>query len=167
MDEIQLMLLPMELHKGSSLRFNVAAMLISFYALILLVNYLLSYIGSISFSGGGGMNQWMQSASGGAFDEISLQAIFGFIFAPVAWLIGISSNEILQVGQLIGVKLFATEFFAFSDLAALREAGMSPRSVSLATFALCGFANFMSIGIQIGGIGALVPKRGENWLVLD
>ena len=145
--------------QGLQLALNVAAMLISFYALILLVNYLLSYIGSISFSGGGGMNQWMQSASGGAFDEISLQAIFGFLFAPVAWLIGISSNEILQVGQLIGVKLFATEFFAFSDLAALREAGMSPRSVSLATFALCGFANFMSIGIQIGGIGALVPKR--------
>ena len=74
-------------------------------------------------------------------------------------MIGISSSEILEVGQLIGTKLFATEFFAFADLATLQSNGLSQRSVFLATFALCGFANFMSIGIQIGGIGALAPER--------
>jgi CNT family concentrative nucleoside transporter len=134
-------------------------MLISFYALILLINYSLSYLGSISVGAEGGLNDWISRVTDGGFSELSLQAIFGFFFAPIAWLIGISSDEILQVGQLIGTKLFATEFFAFADLAAYKEAGMSSRSVYLSTFALCGFANFMSIGIQIGGIGAIAPDR--------
>ena len=145
--------------QGLKLALNVAAMLISFYALILLINYSLSYLGSISVGAEGGLNDWIARVTDGGFSELSLQAIFGFFFAPIAWLIGISSDEILQVGQLIGTKLFATEFFAFADLAAYKEAGMSSRSVYLSTFALCGFANFMSIGIQIGGIGALIPSR--------
>ena len=133
-------------------------MLISFYALILLTNHFLSYFGSISFFGYE-LNNWLNQVTEGRFAELSLQAIFGFLFAPLAWLIGISSHEILLVGQLIGTKLFATEFFAFADLAVLKANGMSERSVFLSTFALCGFANFMSIGIQIGGIGALAPSR--------
>lgn len=145
--------------QGLKLALNVAAMLISFYALILLINYSLSYLGSISVGAEGGLNDWIARVTDGGFSELSLQAIFGFFFAPIAWLIGISSDEILQVGQLIGTKLFATEFFAFADLAAYKEAGMSSRSVYLSTFALCGFANFMSIGIQIGGIGAIAPDR--------
>ena len=145
--------------QGLKLALNVAAMLISFYALILLINYSLSYLGSISVGAEGGLNDWISRVTDGGFSELSLQAIFGFFFAPIAWLIGISSDEILQVGQLIGTKLFATEFFAFADLAAYKEAGMSSRSVYLSTFALCGFANFMSIGIQIGGIGAIAPDR--------
>ena len=145
--------------QGLKLALNVAAMLISFYALILLINYSLSYLGSISVGVEGGINDWISRVTDGGFSELSLQAIFGFFFAPIAWLIGISSDEILQVGQLIGTKLFATEFFAFADLAAYKEAGMSSRSVYLSTFALCGFANFMSIGIQIGGIGAIAPDR--------
>ena len=144
--------------QGLKLALNVAAMLISFYALILLINHFLSYLGSISFSGYE-INEWLKRVTEGRFVELSLQAIFGFLFAPLAWLIGISSNEILLVGQLIGTKLFATEFFAFADLAVLQANGMSERSVFLSTFALCGFANFMSIGIQIGGIGALAPSR--------
>ncbi len=144
--------------QGLKLALNVAAMLISFYALILLINHFLSYLGSISFSGYE-INEWLKRVTEGRFLELSLQAIFGFLFAPLAWLIGISSNEILLVGQLIGTKLFATEFFAFADLAVLQANGMSERSVFLSTFALCGFANFMSIGIQIGGIGALAPSR--------
>lgn len=145
--------------QGLKLALNVAAMLISFYAFILLINYLLSFIGSFSFFTESNLNENLSQATEGRFDELSLQAIFGFLFAPVAWLIGISSSEILEVGQLIGTKLFATEFFAFADLSTLQANGLSERSVYLATFALCGFANFMSIGIQIGGIGALAPTR--------
>ena len=145
--------------QGLQLALNVAAMLISFYAVILLINYFLSYIGSISITGVGSINEWISSLTEERFEKLSLQAIFGFLFAPFAWLIGISSSEILEVGQLIGTKLFATEFFAFADLAVLQADGMSQRSVYLTTFALCGFANFMSIGIQIGGIGALAPER--------
>ena len=145
--------------QGLQLALNVAAMLISFYAVILLINYFLSYIGSISITGVGSVNDWIFSLTEERFEKLSLQAIFGFLFAPFAWLIGISSSEILEVGQLIGTKLFATEFFAFADLAVLQADGMSQRSVYLTTFALCGFANFMSIGIQIGGIGALAPER--------
>ena len=145
--------------QGLKLALNVAAMLISFYAFILLINYLLSFIGSFSFFTESNLNENLSRATEGRFDELSLQAIFGFLFAPVAWLIGISSSEILEVGQLIGTKLFATEFFAFADLSSLQANGLSERSVYLATFALCGFANFMSIGIQIGGIGALAPTR--------
>ena len=145
--------------QGLKLALNVAAMLISFYAFILLINYLLSFIGSFSFFTESNLNENLSQATEGRFDELSLQAIFGFLFAPVAWLIGISSSEILEVGQLIGTKLFATEFFAFADLSTLQANGLSERSVYLATFSLCGFANFMSIGIQIGGIGALAPTR--------
>ena len=145
--------------QGLQLALNVAAMLISFYAVILLINYFLSFIGSISVTDAGNLNEWISLVTEDRFEKLSLQAIFGFIFAPVAWLIGISSSEILEVGQLIGTKLFATEFFAFADLATLQSDGLSQRSVFLATFALCGFANFMSIGIQIGGIGALAPER--------
>ena len=145
--------------EGLKLALNVAAMLISFYAFILLINYFLSFIGSFSFFTESNLNENLSLATVGRFNELSLQAIFGFLFAPVAWLIGVSSSEVLEVGQLIGTKLFATEFFAFADLSTLQANGLSERSVYLATFALCGFANFMSIGIQIGGIGALAPGR--------
>ena len=145
--------------EGLKLALNVAAMLISFYAFILFINYFLSFIGSFSFFTESNLNENLSLATEGRFNELSLQAIFGFLFAPVAWLIGVSSSEVLEVGQLIGTKLFATEFFAFADLSTLQANGLSERSVYLATFALCGFANFMSIGIQIGGIGALAPGR--------
>ena len=145
--------------EGLKLALNVAAMLISFYAFILLINYFLSFIGGFSFFTESNLNENLSLATEGRFNELSLQAIFGFLFAPVAWLIGVSSSEVLEVGQLIGTKLFATEFFAFADLSTLQANGLSERSVYLATFALCGFANFMSIGIQIGGIGVLAPGR--------
>lgn len=145
--------------EGLKLALNVAAMLISFYAFILLINYFLSFIGGLSVNSEADLNQWISTATDSRFVELSLQAIFGFLFAPIAWLIGVPSHEILEVGQLIGTKLFATEFFAFADLATLQANGLSERSVYLSTFALCGFANFMSIGIQIGGIGSLAPER--------
>lgn len=145
--------------QGLQLALNVAAMLIAFYAVIMLVNEMLAFVGGIALFGDANLNQWIQESSGKRFDALSLQALFGFLFAPIAWLIGVSSHEILQVGQLIGTKIFATEFFAYAELAGMKEEGLSSHSVFLSTFALCGFANFMSIGIQIGGIGALAPDR--------
>lgn len=146
--------------QGLKLALNVAAMIIAFYACILLANAILGqFVGSFRWFGLGSLNDWVAWASGGRFDELSLQAVFGYLFAPVAWAIGIGGGEILQVGQLLGTKLFATEFFAFMDLGALKEGGLSARSVFISTFALCGFANFMSIGIQIGGIGGLAPEQ--------
>ena len=145
--------------QGLHLALNVAAMLIAFYAVIMLVNEMLAFVGGIALFGDANLNQWIQESSGERFDALSLQALFGFLFAPIAWLIGVSSHEILQVGQLIGTKIFATEFFAYAELAGMKEEGLSSHSVFLSTFALCGFANFMSIGIQIGGIGALAPDR--------
>ncbi|MEC8791924.1 MAG: nucleoside transporter C-terminal domain-containing protein [Verrucomicrobiota bacterium] len=145
--------------QGLQLALNVAAMLIAFYAVIMLVNEMLAFVGGIALFGDANLNQWIQESSDERFDALSLQALFGFLFAPIAWLIGVSSHEILQVGQLIGTKIFATEFFAYAELAGMKEEGLSSHSVFLSTFALCGFANFMSIGIQIGGIGALAPDR--------
>ena len=145
--------------QGLQLALNVAAMLIAFYAVIMLINEMLAFFGGIALFGEANLNHWIQESSGERFDALSLQALFGFLFAPIAWLIGVSSHEILQVGQLIGTKIFATEFFAYANLAGMKEEGLSAHSVFLSTFALCGFANFMSIGIQIGGIGALAPER--------
>ena len=145
--------------QGLQLALNVGAMLIAFYAVIMLVNEMLAFFGGIVLFGEANLNQWIQESSGERFDALSLQALFGFLFAPIAWLIGVSSHEILQVGQLIGTKIFATEFFAYAELTGMKEEGLSAHSVFLSTFALCGFANFMSIGIQIGGIGALAPER--------
>ena len=98
--------------QGLQLALNVAAMLISFYAVILLINYLLSFLGSISVADVGNTNEWISSLTDERFEKLSLQAIFGFLFAPVAWLIGISSSEILEVGQLIGTK-FSPQSFCF------------------------------------------------------
>ena len=148
--------------QGLQLALNVAAMLIAFYAVIMLANEVLGAIGSISWFGSSTLNEWVGETSGQRFDSLSLQAIFGVIFAPIAWLIGVNGGEILNVGQLIGIKIFATEFFAYIELAEMKTNGLSPRSVFLSTIALCGFANFMSIGIQIGGIGALAPERRSD-----
>ncbi len=145
--------------QGLKLALNVGAMLIAFYAVIMLVNEILGGVGNMPWFGGGNLNGWISEISGGQFDGLSLETIFGVMFAPIAWLIGVNGNETLRVGQLIGIKIFATEFFAYVKLAEMKEAGLSARSVFLSTFALCGFANFMSIGIQIGGIGALAPGR--------
>ncbi len=145
--------------QGLKLALNVGAMLIAFYAVIMLVNEILGGAGNMPWFGGGNLNGWISEISGGQFDGLSLETIFGVMFAPIAWLIGVNGNETLRVGQLIGIKIFATEFFAYVKLADMKEAGLSARSVFLSTFALCGFANFMSIGIQIGGIGALAPDR--------
>jgi len=148
--------------EGLKLALNVAAMLIAFLALIAMFNFILgSWFGRIPLPGHlEDINAWIAHASGGTFEALSLQAICGFVFAPIAWLVGIAWDEILQVGQLVGMKVIANEFVAFENLGAMKAAGdLSARSVFISTFALCGFANFSSIGIQIGGIGALAPER--------
>jgi CNT family concentrative nucleoside transporter len=152
--------------QGLQLALNVGAMLIAFYAVIMLVNEILSGVGLMPWVGGGSLNDWIFTVSEQQFEVLSLEMIFGLLFSPIAWLIGIDSGEVLQVGQLIGIKLFATEFFAYMELAEMKAMGLSPRSVFLSTFALCGFANFMSIGIQVGGIGALAPERRSDLAAL-
>jgi CNT family concentrative nucleoside transporter len=128
---------------GLHLALNIAAMLIAFLSLIAMANGILGYIHGLPGMG------WLPQ---------TLQQIFGFVFAPVAWLMGVAWNDCASVGNLLGTRLVLNEFVAFLDLAKLREA-MEPRSITIATFALCGFANLSSIAIQIGGIGALAPSR--------
>jgi concentrative nucleoside transporter, CNT family len=130
--------------EGLHLAMNVVAMLISFVALIALTNALL-----------GGAGAWV------GFPDLSLQRIFGWVFAPVAWSLGVAWRDAAVVGNLLGTRMVLNEFIAFAQLGPLRES-LDPRSFTVATFALCGFANFSSIGIQIGGIGALAPSRRHD-----
>ena len=134
---------------GLHLALNIAAMLISFLALIALTNGIM-----------GGIHNWLGSHGIFWFPE-SLEKIFGVLFAPVAWVIGIPWHDCPIVGNLLGTRMVLNELVAFSMLGPQR-AVLDPRSFTIATFALCGFANLSSIGIQIGGIGALAPnKKGE------
>jgi len=129
---------------GGQLAFNVAIMLISFIALVTLINGLF-----------GGVHRYI------AFFPSSLQTLLGHIFAPVAYAIGIPWKDAVSVGNLLGTRMVINELIAYQSLGAVKHM-LDPRSVTIATFALCGFANFSSIGIQIGGIGALAPnKRSE------
>jgi CNT family concentrative nucleoside transporter len=123
--------------EGLSLALNVGAMLISFLALVALVNALLGLVG------------------------LSLQQIFGWVFAPVAWSMGVPWRDAPVIGNLLGTRMALNEFIAYSQLGPMRSA-LDPKSFTIATFALCGFANFSSIGIQIGGIGALAPNRRHD-----
>jgi CNT family concentrative nucleoside transporter len=123
--------------EGLSLALNVGAMLISFLALVALVNALLGLAG------------------------LSLQQIFGWVFAPIAWAMGVPWRDAPVVGNLLGTRMALNEFVAYSQLGPLKDT-LDPRSFTIATFALCGFANFSSIGIQIGGIGALAPNRRHD-----
>ena len=129
--------------EGLHLALNVGAMLISFLALIALVNAGLGLIGN---------------AVG---VDLSMQRIFGAVFAPVAWSLGVPWRDAPTIGNLLGTRMVLNEFVAYSQLGPLK-ATLDPRSFTIATFALCGFANFSSIGIQIGGIGALAPERRHD-----
>jgi CNT family concentrative nucleoside transporter len=131
---------------GLHLALNIGAMLIAFTALIALVNGFLGWIHGLPWLG------WVPE---------SMQALFGLVFAPVAWLLGVSWNDCQTVGNLLGTRLVLNEFFAFLELGPLKPT-MDPRSFVIATYALCGFANFSSIAIQIGGIGALAPSRKSD-----
>ena len=127
---------------GLKLALNVGAMLISFLALLALLDYMLGWGGELF----------------GA--DLSMGRLLGWLFAPLAWLMGVPQQDILQIGSLLGIKIVANEFVAYLQLADHITAGaLSPKSITMATFALCGFANFASIAIQIGGIGPLAPSR--------
>jgi len=126
---------------GLHLALNVAAMLITFLALLALVNAMMG---------------WTHLHI--AWFPYSLQQVFGWIFAPVAWLIGIPWHDARTIGNLLGTRMVLNEFVAFAQLGTMKDS-LDPRTFTIATFALCGFANFSSIGIQIGGIGALAPEQ--------
>ncbi len=132
---------------GVKLAINVAAMLIAFMGLIALFNGIIGWAGTFFVSEGG--TRW------------SLELGLGYLFAPFAWLMGIESKDCFRIGELLGIRMAANEFVSYIKLAEWKHAGgvISERSEILATYALCGFANFSSIGIQIGGIGALAPER--------
>jgi len=123
--------------EGLQLALNVGAMLISFLALIALVNALLGIV------------------------NLSLEQIFGWVFSPIAWAMGVPWKDATTVGNLLGTRMALNEFVAYSKLGPM-QATLDPKSFTIATFALCGFANFSSIGIQIGGIGALAPSRRHD-----
>lgn len=142
--------------EGVKLAVNVAGMLLVFVAFIAFANYLFTKFGSLV-----GLNEWIAGATHGRSTELNLQFILGYAISPLMWLIGITSQDIVYAGSLLGQKVIMTEFIAYVDLASLKEAGAfaQTKSVIMATYFLCGFANFASIGIQIGGIGGLTPKN--------
>ena len=146
--------------EGLKLAANIAAMLLVFIAFIALINYILSGFGEIT-----NLNAWISDNT--VYSELSLELILGYIFAPVMWLIGVAKEDITLMGQLLGIKLAASEFIGYIQLSDLKDATNVihlnyQKSIIIATYMLCGFANFASIGIQIGGIGALEPKQRKN-----
>jgi concentrative nucleoside transporter, CNT family len=144
---------------GLRLAANIAAMLIAFVALLALVNWPLHAIGELP-----SVKPWL-AANG--FKELSLQSILGVVFSPIAWTIGVPWQDARTMGGFLGEKLILTEFVAYQDLAAAKQAGeLLPRSVQIGAYALCGFANFPSIAIQIGGLSALAPSRRKDFAQL-
>ncbi|MEJ2162798.1 MAG: nucleoside transporter C-terminal domain-containing protein [Robiginitalea sp.] len=143
--------------EGLKLAVNVGAMLLVFIAFIAMINGILGWIGDWS-----NVNQWIADHT--AYEALSLEVFLGALFAPLMWLIGVEGNDILMMGQLLGIKLAASEFVGYIQLAELKDMTSVThlgyqKSVIMATYMLCGFANFASIGIQIGGIGSLAPGQ--------
>ena len=139
--------------QGVKLAVNVGAMILVFVAFIALLNEVLNLIGQHT-----GFNEVLKHNS--IYTNLSLEMIFGYLFAPVAWLIGIPFEDILLAGQLLGEKTVANEFIAYESLGEMiKQKSISAKTSIMATYFLCGFANFLSIGIQIGGIGAIAPER--------
>ena len=142
--------------EGLKLALNVGAMLMVFFAFIAMFDYVFVKVGDVT-----GLNESIISFTDGQYTSLSLKFLLGYMFAPIMWLIGIVSQDITLVGQLLGEKLIASEFVGYESLATMKSAGAfsSNKSIIMATYMLCGFANFASIGIQIGGIGGLAPGQ--------
>ncbi len=136
---------------GLKLAVNVGAMLIVFISLVALANYILFKFGSVS-----GLNDVV--ASWGHYSHLSFEAILGYVLSPLAWILGVPWADCMPVGQLLGEKTIINEFVAYGNLGTLKHI-MSDKSTLICTYVLCGFANFASIGIQVGGIGALAPEK--------
>jgi len=143
--------------EGVKLAANIGGMLLVFVALISMANGILFEIGELTK-----LNEWVANWS--SYDALSIEAILGTLFAPIMWLIGVPWDDLMPMGQLLGIKLAASEFVGYIQLAELKNAAneihfSSQKSIVMATYMLCGFANFASIGIQIGGIGGLAPNQ--------
>ncbi|MCM4169472.1 Putative nucleoside permease NupX [Arenibacter antarcticus] len=146
--------------EGLKLAVNVGAMLLVFVAFIAMINGILNWTGEIT-----DLNSWITANS--PYENFSLEAILGTLFAPLMWLIGVESIDIMLMGQLLGIKLAASEFIGYIQLADLKDITSAThftynKSIIMATYMLCGFANFASIGIQIGGIGSLAPGQRKT-----
>jgi CNT family concentrative nucleoside transporter len=141
---------------GMRLAINIAAMLLAFIAIIYSINWVMvDLIGAHT-----GLNDFVASSTGGTFKGFSLQYILGQVFRVFAFVMGVDWSETLSVGSLLGQKMVINEFVAYLDLANMKAAGvLSEKSIRISTYALCGFANFSSIAIQIGGIGGMAPTR--------
>ncbi len=146
--------------EGLKLAVNVGAMLLVFLAFIAMINGILSWVGDVTT-----LNGWV--ADNTAYESFSLEFILGYAFAPLMWLIGVAKEDMALMGQLLGIKLVASEFVGYIQLAELKDAAnllhlKYEKSIIMATYMLCGFANFASIGIQIGGIGSLAPGQRKT-----
>ncbi|MGB5417728.1 NupC/NupG family nucleoside CNT transporter [Algibacter sp.] len=146
--------------EGLKLAVNVGAMLLVFVAFIAMFNGILGWVGDIS-----SINNWI--ASNTSYESLSLELILGYAFAPLMWLIGVATEDMALMGQLLGIKLAASEFIGYIQLRDLKDVTNAihlnyEKSIIMATYMLCGFANFASIGIQIGGIGSLAPGQRKT-----
>lgn len=146
--------------EGLRLAVNVGAMLLVFVAFIAMLNGILGWVGDAT-----SINGWV--AANSAYKTLSLEAILGTVFAPLMWLIGVAKEDMMMMGQLLGIKLVASEFVGYIQLAELKNVTNElhlnyEKSIIMATYMLCGFANFASIGIQIGGIGSLAPGQRKT-----
>lgn len=144
---------------GLKLAVNVGAMLVVFTAMMWVANALLGWVGGITH-----LNEEIKLATQGRYEALSLNMLLGYIFAPVAWLVGVAKTDMVAIGQLLGEKTILNEFYAYVSLAEMKQNNVitDPKSLLIATYALCGFANFASIGIQIGGISQLAPNQRRN-----
>jgi concentrative nucleoside transporter, CNT family len=144
---------------GLKLAANVGAMLIVYTAIVYVINGLMGWIGDLTH-----INEQIKASTGGRYSGLSLQLILGYVFSPIAWLIGVDRMDMINIGQLLGEKTILNEFYAYKTLGEMKAASMivDPKSILIATYALSGFANFASIGIQIGGISQLAPNQRRN-----
>ncbi len=148
--------------EGLNLALNVGAMLLVFFAFIAMFNSFFGWLGDLS-----GLNPWIAEATSGKYEGLSLELILGYTLAPLMWLVGVASEDVTLTGQLLGEKIIASEFVGYTSLAKYKLLGPDgggfafQKSIFISTYMLCGFANFASIGIQVGGIGSLAPGKRE------
>lgn len=145
--------------EGLRLAVNVGAMLLVFTAMVYMLNQILLYGPGEWF----GINDNIKASTNGRFEGLTFSYVLGLVFAPLAWLMGTPAHDITLIGQLLGMKTMINEFVAYGELGTMKNTlNLDPKSILIATYALCGFSNFASIGIQIGGIGALAPGQRKN-----